>query len=64
MPADSTAKINQAVDDCLEKCAGTAAPFSLLSDYLKEGRVILAAALGKNGLFDKIAVHVAPRRPQ
>jgi hypothetical protein len=36
MSPASTAKINQAVDDCLEKCASTAAPFSLLRDYLKE----------------------------
>ena len=36
MDADSVAKINQAVDSCLERCAGSPDPYSLLRDLLKE----------------------------
>lgn len=36
MSPDSTANINRAVDNCLERCAGAAMPFSLLRSILKE----------------------------
>jgi hypothetical protein len=36
MDPDSVAKVNQAVDSCLDRCAGSLAPPSLLRDLLKE----------------------------
>ena len=36
MDADSTARINQAVDRFLERAVGAAAPYTVLRDYLKE----------------------------
>lgn len=36
MDSQSTAKINQAVDAGLDRCAGTATPYSSLRGFLKE----------------------------
>ena len=36
LPMESIAKINQAVDACLERCAGSAVPDTALQDFLKE----------------------------
>lgn len=33
---DSIAKVNQAVDRCLEQCAAESVPFSAMRDFLKE----------------------------